>query len=83
MKPGLSLWIEPGQKIDEAARQAQLLADQTQRAVGFLFNSVRCVAWPGGDAERLSQAYHDALASELVVYSNSLAVEIERKSGAA
>lgn len=79
MTPGLTMHVPPCTDIAKAAADAQGLVDTTNRCVGFTFNSVRCVAWPGGSAERLVEAYNEAANSELIVYSDSIAVKVERR----
>ena len=44
----LMLEVEPGETIQDACREAQKVADVTQWPVEFEFNSVDCVAVPGG-----------------------------------
>lgn len=77
MKPGITLDVQPGDNIEAVCVEAQTIADNLGRSVGFHFNSVRCVAIPGGSAEKLAENQQEASRSELVVYSNSAAVEIE------
>lgn len=57
--------IRPGASIDSACIEAQRLADLLQIAVGFKFNSVECVAVPGGDADVLSENWDNELRREL------------------
>jgi hypothetical protein len=79
MTPGLTLYVGGGHRLDEVCRDAQNIADTLKRSVGFTFNSVRCVAMPGGDAAKLAEMQQEASRSEFVVYSNSAAVEFETK----
>lgn len=79
--PGLSLEAWPGDNIDRVAASAQDIADKLDRSVGFTFNSVRCVAMPGGNAEKLAEMQQEAQNGELVVYSNSAKVEFELRRG--
>jgi hypothetical protein len=41
--------VEPGEDIQDACREAQKIADAIEQPVEFEFNSVDCVAVPGGD----------------------------------
>jgi hypothetical protein len=79
MMPGLTMVNFECKGIEEVAREAQRIADLTDRSVGFEFNSVRCVAWPGGSAEKLAELQQEAQRHQLVVYSNSGSIEIERE----
>lgn len=77
MTPGLTLETFGGDNVAVVCAEAQGIADKLDRAVGFTFNSVRCVAMPGGTAQRLVEMQQEAQSSALVVYSNSAKVEIE------
>lgn len=78
MKPGLTLETFGGENIETIAAEAQRIADILDRAVGFTFNGVRCVAQPGGTAKRLMEMQQDAQQSQFVVYSNESVVSFER-----
>lgn len=49
----LTFTVEPGETIEDAAEEAQRIADATSWTVFFEFNSVDCFAVPGGDPVRL------------------------------
>lgn len=65
----LVLEIEPGETIEDACREAQKFSNVTHMPVTFTFNSVDCVAVPGGDPELLAQRQHHASQSRLRVTS--------------
>lgn len=79
MIPGLTMEVHAGASIDEAAREAQRIADATDRTVLFEFNGVRCIAWPQGRAEKLVELQQEAQRTRLTVYSNGSTVEMERR----
>lgn len=56
----LKLEVEPGETVQDACREAQMIADATQWPVEFQFNSVDCVAMPGGDPITLHGKWYDA-----------------------
>ena len=43
----------PGMSIENAAREVCALADRIEAKVYLKFNDVECIAYPGGDAEKL------------------------------
>jgi hypothetical protein len=55
----LKLEVEPGETIQDACREAQEIADKTSWNVEFKFNSVDCVAVPGGDENTLHSTWFD------------------------
>ena len=65
----LTLETRAGTNIDDACRKAQSVADQTGFNVEFMFNSVLCVAQPGGNAEELAERQQEAQAAVPTVYS--------------
>lgn len=81
MIPGLTMTVYGGESIERAAKEAQRIADATDRAVGFTFNSVRCVAQPKGDAKRLIEMQQEAQRSQLVVYSDESKISVELSRG--
>lgn len=56
----LKLEVEPGETIEDACTHAQAVADASDQPVEFQFNSVLCVAVPGGDADRLHERQYAA-----------------------
>ena len=56
----LKLEVEPGETIQDACGEAQAIADKTAMDVEFEFNSVDCVAVPGGDPITLYGKWFDA-----------------------
>ena len=76
MKPGLTLDTFGGDDIETVCVEAQRIADLLNRGVGFQFNSVRCVAIPGGDAAKLAERQQRAQRSTLVVHSDSVGSDI-------
>lgn len=77
MKPRLTLDVGAGDDLEATCLEAQTIADRLDRSVSFHFNSVRCVAVPGGTAQGLADIQQEAQRSQIVVYSNSAKVEIE------
>lgn len=57
----LRLEAEPGDDVDACATRAQIIADHLCIEVAFTFNTVECVANPGGWAPRLSDEYRRQL----------------------
>jgi len=56
----LTLEVDPGCKVAEACTVAQRIANVAVTPVEFQFNSVLCVAVPGGDAELLAERQQEA-----------------------
>lgn len=56
----LKLEVEPCETIQDACREAQEIANKTKMDVEFEFNSVDCVAVPGGDPITLYGKWYDA-----------------------
>lgn len=81
MTPGLTMKTFGGDSIDKTSAEAQRIADLLDRAVGFEFNSVRCVAVPGGNADKLADRQQRAQRSVLVVHSDNIGpgIEIEER----
>ncbi len=79
MKPGLILETFGGDRVEDVCAEAQRIADKLDRSVGFTFNDVRCVALPGGKADKLTEMQQEAQRSHLVVYSNAAVIEIEAR----
>lgn len=55
----LKLEVEPGETIQDACIFAQEVADKCDHPVEFAFNSVDCVAEPGGCHISLYNAWND------------------------
>lgn len=62
--------IEPGETLAAACVNAQEVADKCEWPVEFQFNSVRCVAIPGGDAQELADRQNLASRTVIQVRSN-------------
>ena len=76
MRPGLTMETFGGDDIEAVCAKAQDIANTLDRAVGFTFNSVRCVAVPKGDAAKLAERQQRAQRSQLVVHSDSVGPDI-------
>jgi hypothetical protein len=76
MTPGLTMNTFGGDDIEQVCAEAQRIADSVGRAVGFKFNSVRCVAVPGGSAAKLAERQQLAQRSEMVVHSDDVGTAI-------
>lgn len=66
----LTLEVKPGTTIQQAAIDAQSVADSIKRAVFFKFNSVECRALHGGNAELLADRCLRASRAHLLVDSS-------------
>jgi hypothetical protein len=66
----LQIKVEPGETIEEACFFAQEVADKSTWPVEFEFNSVLCVAQPGGDADALYERQQQAQHTKPTVYSD-------------
>lgn len=67
----LQLEIEPCETLNDACEFAQALADRNEHPVESMFNSVLCIAQPGGCKMKLAGRYREASSSYLTVYSGS------------
>jgi hypothetical protein len=56
----LQLIVEPCEDLNDACRNAQRFADACEWDVEFQFNSVLCIAKPGGDPELLADRQREA-----------------------
>lgn len=80
MKPRLTLETFGGDDIVKVAQEAQQIADYLNRACGFEFNGVRCVAVPGGKPSTLVERHQRAQRTRLVVHSDDVSdIEMEPK----
>jgi len=79
VKAPVTLNVPPGTPIGIAAADAQDFADKADAAVDFQFNSVRCVAIPGGNAGELVERQQRASRCQFVVYSNISNIEVEER----
>jgi hypothetical protein len=66
----LTIEIEPGETIEDACNYAQDIADKCQWPVEFEFNSVLCIAQPGGDPAALYERQQQAQHTKPTVYSD-------------
>lgn len=55
--PNLKIECVAGEAIADCCRAAQYIADQLRITVEFQFNSVKCLASPGGDGDLLAERY--------------------------
>lgn len=65
----LIMIVEPGEDLSDACRNAQEFANDCHWDVEFDFNSVHCIAKPGGDPELLAHRQQEASRRTPTVHS--------------
>lgn len=58
-KCAVTVSFDGGTDVDEAFKEAIQLANRVKVKVEFNFNGVKCIAFPGGSAEKGAENWHD------------------------